>query len=243
MADQLKVDEMVPVSIVLAFLLRTFLARRGVVRGKRVVPAHLNAFDLINDYNYDAPSPEDRRLIFRFMRKQRTEQRARQYVLLYFFLARSVHLALSNDAPRPIPRCFFLEKPANRCARRTFSFLTARCTSSLAQTMLCRLVVVLALSGADALNLGAAASRRSFITKVCNCAQLEPASCGRSSVLHPAWPSCCASHTMPASLHHISLAVTSQAAAAAGSIAVTAPVFAEAPDLNLVGKAAMGGKP
>ena len=29
MADQLKVDEMVPVSIVLAFLLRTFLARRG----------------------------------------------------------------------------------------------------------------------------------------------------------------------------------------------------------------------
>ena len=71
MADQLKVDEMVPVSIVLAFLLRTFLARRGVVRGKRVVPAHLNAFDL-NDYNYDAPSPEDRRLIFRFMRKQRT---------------------------------------------------------------------------------------------------------------------------------------------------------------------------
>ena len=62
--------------------------------------------------------------------------------------------------------------------------------------MLCRLVVVLALSGADALNLGAAASRRSFITK---------------------------------------------AAAAAGSIAVTAPVFAEAPDLNLVGKAAMGG--
>jgi hypothetical protein len=110
--------------------------------------------------------------------------------------------------------------------------------------MLCRLVVVLALSGADALNLGAAASRRSFITKVCNCAQLEPASCGRSSVLQcAAWPSCCASHTMPASLHHISLAVTSQAAAAAGSIAVTAPVFAEAPDLNLVGKAAMGGKP
>ena len=124
-----------------------------------------------------------------------------------------------------------------------FSYYTARFTSSLAQTMLCRLVVVLALSGADALNLGAAASRRSFITKVCNCAQLEPASCGRSSVLHPAWPSCCASHTMPASLHHISLAVTSQAAAAAGSIAVTAPVFAEAPDLNLVGKAAMGGKP
>ena len=36
----------------------------------------------------------------------------------------------------------------------------------LAQTMLCRLVVVLALSGADALNLGAAASRRSFIAKV-----------------------------------------------------------------------------
>ena len=33
-------------------------------------------------------------------------------------------------------------------------------------TMLCRLVVLLALSGADALKLGAAASRRSFITKV-----------------------------------------------------------------------------
>jgi len=32
--------------------------------------------------------------------------------------------------------------------------------------MLCRLVVLLALSGADALKLGAAASRRSFITKV-----------------------------------------------------------------------------
>ena len=62
--------------------------------------------------------------------------------------------------------------------------------------MLCRLVVVLALSGADALNLGAAASRRSFIAK---------------------------------------------AAAAAGSLAVAAPVFAEAPDLNLIGKAAMGG--
>ena len=215
--------------------------RAGVVRGKRVVPAHLNAFDLINDYNYDAPSPEDRRLIFRFMKKQRTEQRARQFYFT-FFLARSVHAALSNDAPRPIPRCFF-SKNQRTDARRTFSFLTARCTSSLAQTMLCRLVVVLALSGADALNLGAAASRRSFITKVCNCAQLEPASCGRSSVLQPAWPSCCASHTMPASLHHISLAVTSQAAAAAGSIAVTAPVFAEAPDLNLVGKAAMGGKP
>jgi hypothetical protein len=32
--------------------------------------------------------------------------------------------------------------------------------------MLCRLVVLLALSGADALQLGAAASRRSFLTKV-----------------------------------------------------------------------------
>jgi len=32
--------------------------------------------------------------------------------------------------------------------------------------MLCRLVVLLALSGADALQLGAPASRRSFLTKV-----------------------------------------------------------------------------
>merc|ERR1719148_160750 len=63
-------------------------------------------------------------------------------------------------------------------------------------TMLCRLVVVLALSGADALNLGAAASRRSFITK---------------------------------------------AAAAAGSLAVAAPVFAEAPALNLAGRGGMTG--
>jgi hypothetical protein len=63
--------------------------------------------------------------------------------------------------------------------------------------MLCRLVVVLALSGADALNLGAAASRRSFITK---------------------------------------------AAAAAGSLAVAAPVFAESKDsLTLAGKGGMTG--
>ena len=38
--------------------------------------------------------------------------------------------------------------------------------ASLSHTMLCRLVVLLALSGADALQLGAAASRRSFLTKV-----------------------------------------------------------------------------
>ena len=37
---------------------------------------------------------------------------------------------------------------------------------ALTRTMLCRLVVLLALSGADALQLGAAASRRSFLTKV-----------------------------------------------------------------------------
>ena len=61
--------------------------------------------------------------------------------------------------------------------------------------MLCRLVVLLALSGADALKLGAAASRRSFITK---------------------------------------------AAAAAGSLAVAAPVFAGV-DLDNTGKGAMSG--
>ena len=71
--------------------------------------------------------------------------------------------------------------------------------------MLCRLVVVLALSGADALNLGAAASRRSFITKVCNCAQLEPASCGRSSVLlrpgrHVVHPTQCQLHCIISAL-------------------------------------------
>ena len=206
-----------------------------------MVPAHLNAFDL-NDYNYDAPSPEDRRLIFRFMKKQRTEQRARQFYFTFFSPVRFTSLS-QTMLPVQFHVVFFSKNQRTDAHVVLSTFLTARCTSSLAQTMLCRLVVVLALSGADALNLGAAASRRSFITKVCNCAQLEPASCGRSSVLHPAWPSCCASHTMPASLHHISLAVTSQAAAAAGSIAVTAPVFAEAPDLNLVGKAAMGGKP
>ena len=44
--------------------------------------------------------------------------------------------------------------------------------------MLCRLVVVLALSGADALNLGAAASRRSFITKAWLSARTRE-NCGR----------------------------------------------------------------
>ena len=88
-----------------------------------MVPAHLNAFDLINDYNYDAPSPEDRRLIFRFMKKQRTEQRARQFYFTFFSPARftplsqtmlpvQFHVVFSRKTSEPMPTSYFLIPPA-----------------------------------------------------------------------------------------------------------------------------------